>query len=545
MYKLLIVDDEPLVRLALHQIVDWASYGFISIYEATNGEDALHLMQLHDDIDVIFMDIEMPQLNGIELLRRLDDNKQQFGHIIPIVLSAYSEYEYVREAFVLGAIDYIVKADMDEEHLLPIINKATQAIQRHRKESDELDAEHDQQKVASSLRIENELEEGLRQFLFNGLSQVQTNEKQLQRIHKLSGTNHVVVVIQLSKVTEDDEMNKYIRQIMVTVLKESLFSYMLCRMTADEYVLHCSFLDERSMAEIFKRLYETLDKIRIRLNQYINLSISIGVSEVNENDSNLQHLYTQAKKLAERKYYVGFGQLFFANMNIPISQDGKERAQIEHKLREARMGLIRAMEDKDSKQWERLWKDMCHVLNGAITLIPKEIQAYFVDLLWELGSLLYKRGHRWDDVEGGFSNPQEAIYTYETLQETLLGLESVLRQTHRLLIQNKDKGMYSHPVAKAKRFLDGNFCEDVTLTLVSTMVGVSESYLSKQFAKEVGSNFIQYLTNLRMAEAKRLLEIGTKISIVAEKIGYWNPEHFSRVFKKMNGISPKEYRNTQ
>jgi two-component system response regulator YesN len=76
------------------------------------------------------------------------------------------------------------------------------------------------------------------------------------------------------------------------------------------------------------------------------------------------------------------------------------------------------------------------------------------------------------------------------------------------------------------------------------MVGVSESYLSKQFVKEVGCNFIHYLTKLRIEEAKQLLEQGIKNSDISERIGYLNHEHFSRIFKKMTGFSPKAYRES-
>lgn len=119
-----------------------------------------------------------------------------------------------------------------------------------------------------------------------------------------------------------------------------------------------------------------------------------------------------------------------------------------------------------------------------------------------------------------------------------------LDQLHQKLHpKDQPKESFLSPVvAKTKELLEKNFNEDVHLSNISQIVGVSESYLSKQFSKEIGVNFIQFLTNLRIEKAKKGLESGMKIYEVSEQVGYVNPEHFSRIFKKITGISPLAYR---
>ena len=110
MFRVLIVDDEPLVRIALRELIDWETYQCEVVAEASDGQEALRVLQRQEGIDLIMMDIQMPTMDGITCWRSLGLTMK--SKPIVIVLSAYSEYDYVRQAFLLGAVDYIVKTHM-------------------------------------------------------------------------------------------------------------------------------------------------------------------------------------------------------------------------------------------------------------------------------------------------------------------------------------------------------------------------------------------------------------------------------------------------
>jgi two-component system response regulator YesN len=166
--------------------------------------------------------------------------------------------------------------------------------------------------------------------------------------------------------------------------------------------------------------------------------------------------------------------------------------------------------------------------------LPDRVRAVFVDMLWELGAVLYAKGIRLEEVQPTSHNPFDEIKQMETLEETQQYARQLLQRAHSAIHGNSlmNAARYSPSIASAKKFLDLHYREEINQSLISEMVGVSESYLSKQFVKEVGCNFIHYLTKLRIEEAKQLLELGIKISDISERIGYLKPEHFSRIFKK-------------
>jgi YesN/AraC family two-component response regulator len=132
MHSVLVVDDEPFVRLSLASLRDWKREGFDFHFEAGNGLEALTVLSAHPEIDILLLDISMPVLDGIGLLRRLASGQLQRETGLPavIVLSAYDEYHLVRTAFTLGARDYLLKSELEGETLLAMLKKTAGCLGR-------------------------------------------------------------------------------------------------------------------------------------------------------------------------------------------------------------------------------------------------------------------------------------------------------------------------------------------------------------------------------------------------------------------------------
>ncbi|HVP18531.1 MAG TPA: helix-turn-helix domain-containing protein [Spirochaetia bacterium] len=127
MHSVLIVDDEPFVRLSLASMRVWEEDGFDLSHQASNGKEALDVLSAHPEIDIVLLDISMPVMDGIEFLRRQDGGAQAV-----IVLSAYDDFHLVRTAFTLGAVDYVRKEEMEGDSLLAALNKAAAGIEKTR-----------------------------------------------------------------------------------------------------------------------------------------------------------------------------------------------------------------------------------------------------------------------------------------------------------------------------------------------------------------------------------------------------------------------------
>lgn len=119
MTKVLIVDDEVLVRVGIKSSIAWQEYGFELVGEASNGIDALEIIR-EQNPDILITDIKMPKMDDIELLKELE---KAGSPIQSVVLSFYNEFEYVREAMKHGAKDYILKLSMEPKELLEILLK--------------------------------------------------------------------------------------------------------------------------------------------------------------------------------------------------------------------------------------------------------------------------------------------------------------------------------------------------------------------------------------------------------------------------------------
>ncbi|MDR6884825.1 two-component system response regulator YesN [Bacillus sp. 3255] len=553
MLKMMIVDDEPLVRLALQHMIDWRSMGIVVEAEAGDGAEALDIVTQRGDIDMLLLDIEMPKMSGIELLRTLQGGNAKKP--VTIMLSAYSDYSYVREAFLLGAIDFIVKADMDEEHLVPVVLKAVGELQKQAPagkpaaaDSAEDDSDGSGELLQQLITVDPQQQQAAYAAAGAGI------------VERLGESNQLAAVISISQGTgtveskrdrgiDDVKTQRFIMQSIRTVLDSMSIRHLIHRTGKVEYVLFCTLAQFRSESVIREKVQSAFAMIQTRLNQYVNVSISIGVSELASGVKHWYRLHQQAANLASLRYFAGWNKVFYPESAMDqgrhIVPAGSEHARsLQLALKAVGAGIAQLLEQDNAELWQKEFERMQGMLGQTWGWRPQEVQSALENLLWELGGLLHRAGIRWEELEEGLQHPYEYLKSLETLEEAVTWLFRLCRTIFGRLHGNlKDEARYSSAVQTAKQFLDLHYMEDVNLALISEMVGVSESYFSKQFTKEVGCNFIHYLTNLRIEESKRLMKRkGYKITDIAETVGYLNVEHFSRMFKKMTGYSPKLYR---
>ncbi len=154
MYNILLVDDESLIRHAIRSLENWEEWGFHFAYEASNGKNALKILE-HSNVDLVLTDIKMPVMDGIEFL----ENAKKTNCEIPfIMLSAYNDFETVRKAFKLGAQDYIVKTKMDGASLISIfcsvLGEIPKAVAKKQHEGDNQVPLSDNQRRAIKMAID-------------------------------------------------------------------------------------------------------------------------------------------------------------------------------------------------------------------------------------------------------------------------------------------------------------------------------------------------------------------------------------------------------
>ena len=126
MIRVLIVDDEKIVRKGLASFMPWKEFGMVVVGEASNGENALQFMETNK-VDLLLTDLSMPVMSGIELMREV---RQRYPHIQIVVMTLHQEFEYVQEALRLGAIDYIAKTQLEKEQFEDVLGRIASLIEQ-------------------------------------------------------------------------------------------------------------------------------------------------------------------------------------------------------------------------------------------------------------------------------------------------------------------------------------------------------------------------------------------------------------------------------
>lgn len=137
MYQVLIVDDEPIVKIALRSMLDWGTLGFHICATASNGQEALEMAEKYRP-DLIICDLKMPVMDGIELIQTAKDRKMDCEFL---VISNYEDFNYVRTALVLGASDYILKVSISPEELTSQLQKIREKLELKKKTQQQTQAD--------------------------------------------------------------------------------------------------------------------------------------------------------------------------------------------------------------------------------------------------------------------------------------------------------------------------------------------------------------------------------------------------------------------
>ena len=274
MYNLLIVDDEIISRLGITSLLDWEEAGFRVIDSVANGEEALEIMK-SQSIDLVITDIKMPVMTGIELIREAKACGIESSFV---VLSSYDDYAYVREALKLGAVDYILKLDLDKAHMLSVLEKAKEEIMQVNRS--EVSVENIDKETMTSAR-----KDFLKQILYGQMIFDEAYEQRRDHLNLTMANEKFLVLMfkvqDLGSTLSDDG----IRTIIEEVLEEYDYAY-ICDTGYDELsiIYNMPHKHERDQFQLIQRL---AGRISFIMRQYFNQKVIIYVSQTFKSVENI------------------------------------------------------------------------------------------------------------------------------------------------------------------------------------------------------------------------------------------------------------------
>jgi len=535
--RVLIVDDEYEIREGLRKRIPWQDYGVEEVFAADDGDTALS-MALDRKPDLIVTDIKMSRMSGLEFLASLyqatDDPWKA------VVISGYDDFELVKQAMRLGAMDYILKP-INTDELNGIVRRAANQIALERTEK------QNQSQMRSQMQLAEPI---LREELLRELSEHEYDPYRETRIaHRLQALNLDWMMHQplLLMVVETDDLKAIANRRAFANERElvlfgigNVANQTIGEEFGEPFVLFCDS-NSRWVAVFACKQAEQAQTARAladvclrRINEFVKVKASIGIASAPKALKLIHESYLEACEMLEQKIIYGGNRVFSEYGN------GTEGERLEPSLYEPGevLDLVRYGSDEEIVASMNGFVDMVHGWGiGQLKDIQQQI------FKWLMGIFRQASAAGWPD-RSWERNPIEIwdqLEQYDHLeslrekaQQYLLGMAADFR---KLTVTP------SQIVLEAEKIIRAKYADNLSLQIVADEVHVTPVWLSKLFKKEKKQTFLEYLTEVRILKAKEMLgDIKYKIYQISYLVGYKDPVHFTKLFKKQAGVTPKEYR---
>ena len=515
MFEVLIVDDEPYLRDALRCLVDWEQAGFRIAGEAINGREALEILRGHP-ADVVFTDIRMPVMNGLELIEAA---RRERIRSLFVILSAYDEFHLVKDAFKLGAIDYVLKSELEEGDILSLLARCREGL------SARPAAAATQAGRSPRARRESGAAAPAVPPLL-GLDWLRDSSLAGGGAGGLRDGPLCAVVVRAGDSAQAVGAFELVRP----VIESRGHGFFLTGKPGDWAVL-CSFSAGTSWLDMESQIGELFDEAQQRLREAAQSPVSAGASGPAGTSCDVPALLDAAYAALQYGFVAGNHRLVFHN-RIPDSSDAPcfdaegRLAALREALRRRDLGVFRDRPEIFTVAEARF----------SAAQVPR-IRNLFERYFYYLRDFVHQNGLECRPaIATRLAEYQDCLRLFGDLRRCNEWLRGLLRLLGEELCGK------SRLVQRAMTLVSARLEQGVGLADAAREAGVSESYFSRVFSRQAGMPFVAYLTRCKMERAAEYLACtDLKIYEIADRLGYANPEHFSRVFKKTMGKSPREF----
>ncbi len=538
MFRLLVVEDEQMIRNKILQNIDWKASGFIEVFEACDGVEALKIIK-QNNIDIVITDIQMPKMNGIELIREI---KSLNRRVKTVIITAYAEFEYAKESVKLNVNDYILKPFKSKD-LLEIVKRLMEEITRERNERTELE------NLRKQLR---ENKKALQDKLFNDL----LGNSFIGNIHNdlnyldlfwLKDKEYFIAVVNIDNfvdlIKEEDEEQKYICNLsLFNLVNKYLSEFCKNQNISSDINMNWSVINYK-IDQIVIAVYidmdtftQALEALIERGRRELGYNLTIGIGNKYQHLTYMHISYKEACSAAMLSHVYGRGIVYrFNDLNFGNKVYSKQL----HILVDNRL-----YDDIKIGAYDEIKKDIVDIITQikSSKLELEAINTIVYNIMFLSCKTINELGYNVFEIMGNdFSLHFDVkeISDMVQLEEWFLGFFSKVNEYINLKRSNRNESL----IAKVKEYVDNNYVDNITLTSISKSFGISSGYLSVLFSEHTGQNFIDYISNLRIQKAKNLLKsTDMRIYEIADKVGYRDAYYFSAAFKKIVGINPTDYR---
>ena len=534
--KVFLVEDEMVIRRGIKNSIDWEKEGYIFCGEASDGELA-YPMIIKEKPDILITDIRMPFMDGLELCKLV---KKELPNIKILILSGYDEFDYAKEAIRLGVTEYLLKP-ISSGKLLEALNGVSESIRREKEDKDLV------RKYMEEMRenTEHEKQKFFEQMIAGNLSMADALETGEKYEMNLSAGMYNLLLFRFTLGEENRKSGELLGEAEYAIekLTERLEYVFEFQRGVEGWAFLLMADNEEQMSERVKELSKDLEEI---MKNYSTIAYFGGIGQPVARLRELEESFREAERaLAAR---------FTMELNRIISVEDIRMAQNVDTLDDIEIMSFGEIE-KTRTMLEKFLN------NGAEDEIDEFVDVYINELPEEnLKSVLMRQYiimdayivmmsfcEKIEGIEGEMQAQSEELKNSMKTIQTLEEIKNYIRMLLKKIIGVRDtisgRG-YSDIIEIAKDQIRKTYMSDeISLNTIAAEVGMSPSYFSSIFSKEMGKTFVEYLTEIRMDRAKELLMCSSmKTSEIGYEVGYKDPHYFSYIFKKTQNCTPKEFR---
>lgn len=534
--KVFLVEDEMVIRRGIKNSIDWEKEGYIFCGEASDGELA-YPMIIKEKPDILITDIRMPFMDGLELCKLV---KKELPNIKILILSGYDEFDYAKEAIRLGVTEYLLKP-ISSGKLLEALNGVSESIRREKEDKDLV------RKYMEEMRenTEHEKQKFFEQMIAGNLSMADALETGKKYEMNLSAGMYNLLLFRFTLGEENRKSGELLGEAEYAIekLTERLEYVFEFQRGVEGWAFLLMADNEEQMSERVKELSKDLEEI---MKNYSTIAYFGGIGQPVARLRELEESFREAERaLAAR---------FTMELNRIISVEDIRMAQNVDTLDDIEITNFGEIE-KTRTMLEKFLN------NGAEDEIDEFVDVYINELSEEnLKSVLMRQYiimdayivmmsfcEKFEGIEGEMQAQSEELKNSMKTIQTLEEIKNYIRMLLKKIIGVRDTisgRRYSDIIEIAKDQIRKTYMSDeISLNTIAAEVGMSPSYFSSIFSKEMGKTFVKYLTEIRMDRAKELLMCSSmKTSEIGYEVGYKDPHYFSYIFKKTQNCTPKEFR---
>jgi len=529
LYKVFLVEDEKVVREGIRDNINWEATDFIFCGEAPDGEIALPMIQ-EIKPDILVTDIKMPFMDGLQLSKIIRKN---MPWIKIIILSGHDEFNFAREAISIGVTAYLLKPISSVE-LIKALNKVALQIENEKKEREGLED------------LKNQLEGNIQLIRDKFLMELSLGAVEpLDAISRCEGFGidiiskyYIVMIIEVELKGSKDCSSTYsgytrIESLISGLVKDDpkVIKY---KKSIEETVL---IIKGDTPEELEESAYRLAQCIRHEVNLNTGDLLTIGIGSVKERIQGIARSFADADVAKSYKYIIGRNKIIGINDIRRKEYDKKELIKLD------KAGIVEYLKYGEKSNIDGFLEDYMRSLGECALKSPIYTNYVFMDIVMTTAKFVDELGGRLEDLLPEIVDMENILAEIDSISAFKKYVQQVLLSAIDYRDRNTES-KYGSIIIKAKDYINANFADlNISLNSVASYVSISPSHFSTIFSQETGETFIEYLTKTRIHKAMELLKTTNyKASEIAFKVGYSDPHYFSYTFKKVTGVTPKEYR---